>query len=596
MHAVTAGFIRGVAVLAVAPLVQGTTVAKATVVPEETALTLTLAPVGRVDGTITTIGVTLKLDGVKAAAGGPLLRLPLVTSNVDTVATAITGLTATDARGVLRLTARDVTLATQAARDAESGGPSREWVADRASVGTITVRYSVPANATLPPRGAAPPFAFIADGGGTSAAGHVFILLPPGSAKYRTTIDWDLRAAPKGARGVSSFGEGKVIAPDALSSSQIRMSFYMAGRIGTWPARVPATGFFGAWQGDPSFDANAVLAWTGTLYGRYSAFFGQKTPPPYGVFLRYNPINAGGGVGLYHSFVTTFGKGDGSDVGKLRITLAHEMFHTFQPFIEQPAGLESSWFGEGLAVFYAGRLAFRFGLIGPDDFIADVNSGAARYYTSSMATAPNSEVPKRFWADTRIRTLPYDRGMLYFVTVDEAVRKASNGTRSMDDLMLAMLALERGGKTTTNADWEALLRAELGDGAVADFRAFLGGRMPVPTSGAFGPCFRISTAMRRYEVGFDPALLAEPKRIVRGLVAGSAADKAGLRNGDEIVVPVPQDGIQGNQTQLLNLSIRRDGRVFPISYLPRGETVDTYQWARVAEVPTAACSLPGNAR
>jgi hypothetical protein len=64
-----------------------------------------------------------------------------------------------------------------------------------------------------------------------------------------------------------------------------------------------------------------------------------------------------------------------------------------------------------------------------------------------------------------------------------------------------------------------------------------------------------------------------------------------LRDGDEIVVPVPQDGIQGNQGERLKLTIRRDGRTFPIVYLPRGETVAAYQWQRRAGVPDAGCAL-----
>jgi membrane-associated protease RseP (regulator of RpoE activity) len=84
----------------------------------------------------------------------------------------------------------------------------------------------------------------------------------------------------------------------------------------------------------------------------------------------------------------------------------------------------------------------------------------------------------------------------------------------------------------------------------------------------------------------------EPSRIVRGLVSGSAAERAGLRNGDQIVKPVPQDGIQANQTEILHLEIKRDGKVFSLSYLPRGETVQAYQWERVAGVPDSDCLLP----
>ncbi len=547
------------------------------------ALTMTLAPVAAVNdpAKVGAVRITLRFEGLAPQRDQPLLRLPLLASNVDTVATIVSDITARDTKGPLRLTFRDVDLPESGMRDAVAGGPSREWIADRAVRGPVTIRYTVPAEATLPPRGPAPPFSFSADGGGVSAAGHIFLLLPPEDARYRATIDWDLSRAPSGSRGVSSLGEGRVTASEPMDGAQLRMTFFMAGRIGTWPATLPSGGFFGAWQGHPVFDAGKLLAWTGTLYDHYAAFFGQHRSPPYGVFLRYNPINAGGGVGLHRSFVTTFGKGHGSDVGRIRITLAHEMFHTFQPFIAQPAGLESSWFGEGLATFYQARLPFRFGLLTPDEFIADVNWTAARYYTSRMAEAPNSQVPLRFWADTRVRTLPYDRGMLYFVTIDDALRKASGGKISLDDLMLAMLATEKSGKVTTNADWEVLLTQHLGAKAVDDFRAFLNGRMPVPASDAFGPCFRrIQKPLRRYELGFLTDVLAEPKRVVRGLVKGSAADQAGLRDGDEIVDPVPQDSIQGEQAEMLILRIRREDRVFPITYLPRGETVDAYQWER----------------
>jgi predicted metalloprotease with PDZ domain len=144
----------------------------------------------------------------------------------------------------------------------------------------------------------------------------------------------------------------------------------------------------------------------------------------------------------------------------------------------------------------------------------------------------------------------------HFATIDDAVRKRTGGKRSLDDLMLAMLDKEKSTPSLSNADWEGLLQRELGSAAVEDFHRFLQGKMPLPASDAFGPCFaRTMRPMRRYEVGFDSAVPAETHRIVRGLVPGSEAEKAGLRNGDEIVVPVPQDGIQGNQGEWLKLTI-----------------------------------------
>ena len=80
-------------------------------------------------------------------------------------------------------------------------------------------------------------------------------------------------------------------------------------------------------------------------------------------------------------------------------------------------------------------------------------------------------------------------------------------------------------------------------------------------------------------------------RIVRGLVPGSAAAKAGLQEGDEIVAPVGLDVVQGKQDATLTLQIRRDGKTFPITYLPRGEVTEAYQWRRVTGVPAKKCGI-----
>jgi predicted metalloprotease with PDZ domain len=185
--------------------------------------------------------------------------------------------------------------------------------------------------------------------------------------------------------------------------------------------------------------------------------------------------------------------------------------------------------------------------------------------------------------------------MLFFAELDHAIRAKSAGRRSLDDLVLAMLARDKAKQPMTLAAWEELVAAELGEEAVARERAILAGQaVPLPSSEAFGPCFRRTTKpLRRFELGFDSAVLIEPKRIVRGLITGSAAATAGVQDGDEIVKPVPQDSIQGNQTATMTLELRRAGVTRTITYLPRGETVDAYQWERVANVPDSTCARAG---
>lgn len=546
------------------------------------AVILTPAPGEQAQG-IADIAVTMRLDDAPAP-DGVVASLPHVVTNVDTNALTLRQMQASDAAGPLRLTVRDVET---------PAGPSRQWIASRAIQGPVTLRFTAPAFAPAGTRGAAPPLELRNNAGAVSGNLGILLPLPEGHRRYRFSLNWALPQADGSLRGASSLGLGDRQATEPMSLADIRRVYVMAGRIGTFPASTAAaSGFFAAWQGQPGFGIAPLMAWTETLYGHYRKLFAVGEPQPYGVFMRMNPVNPGGGIGQYHSFVTTFGEQRGNDPEELKFTLAHEMFHTLQPYITDPEGLASSWFNEGLAVFYQRTLPLRFGMISPDAFLADLNFHAARLYTSIKADTPNDQIPARFWADTRVRTLPYDRGSMYLATIDRQMRRASNGRKSLDDLMLAMLALQKHGRKVSVDDWRALLRRELGEEAARGVDRALAGEIPLPESDAFGPCFRRTTTdLRRYDLGFAPESLVSSPRIIKGLVPGSAADKAGLREGDEILRPVGQDGLQGEQTGVLTLSIRRNGADQTISYVPRGKTVASWQWERVPGMADDRCAL-----
>jgi predicted metalloprotease with PDZ domain len=319
------------------------------------------------------------------------------------------------------------------------------------------------------------------------------------------------------------------------------------------------------------------------LHRFYGAFFGY-TPPSFGVFGRTNTKNPGSGIGLADSFAFTFNHT--STPAELRSLLAHEMLHSWvnslDASMDTAGGLDRSWFGEGLAVHYQRTLPYRAHMISSDDFLADLNETAGRYYTNARIATPNAEIPAGFWRDTRVRVLPYDRGSLYFETVDAQIRAASRGKRSLDGIVKAMLATRRAGKPMDEALYRQLLGAQLGAKGIAELDAMLAGGTVLPAFDAYGPEFRrVTRALRRFDLGFDPASLTARPRIVRGLIAGSQAQKAGLREGDEITNTFPQDKLQGDQSAYLVLEVKRAGQALQIRYQPRGETVQAYQWVRV---------------
>jgi len=550
--------------------------ASAAPVPQLT-ITLTPAAAGP-DGNIPYVDVRVVAPDMNVAAGEPLLHLPLVSSNVTTIAKTLQGLRATDSTGALSLTTRD---------DQPSGLMFfRHWYAGRAVAGTVTIRYRAPITNALNPGGAAPPLELRTEDGGFSAEASTFLVLPDSNSTYHVAIRWNFAALGPKAVGLST-DQGTDRPLNKVYDSGL---YVMGGQVHVYPSPMPAYGFMSAWQGKPPFDAVGLMRWTQALYGSYLRFFHAPPRRPYEVFLRRNLVNAGGGVEVGGSFVGTFDRQTREQDFKL--TLAHEMVHTFAYALDAPDGLLSSWYAEGLAVNYERVLPWRAHRISTADFLADLNRTAARYYTDQLNDTPNSQIPARFWADTRVRVLPYDRGSLYFAQVNAEMRRGTHGRRSLDDLLLAMIAKHRQGQVVSEATWVQVVGQALGSRGVTEFHAMMNGGLVVPPSDAFGPCFERTTApLRRYQLGFDSAVLMEPARIVRGLIAGSAAARAGLRNGDRIVKPVPQDEIQAEQSATLTLLIERDGRTFPITYLPRGETVPAYQWRRRPGVSDADCGL-----
>lgn len=553
-------------------------------------LTITLTPGAAPEGgNIPYVDVQVVAPDMEVAAGKPLLRLPLVSSNVASIADGLKDLTVTDSMGAVPLTARD---------EPPSGLTYfRHWYADRAVVGTVTIHYCASITNALNPRGAAPPLELRTEDGGFSGDASTFLVLPDSDRTYRIALRWNFAALGPKALGVSTLGAGDVGAAPTAQSTQRKLNavygsglYVMGGLVHVYPAPLPADGFMSAWQGSPPFDAAVLMRWTQSLYGSYLRFFRASPKQPYEIFLRRNLVNAGGGVEVGRSFVGTFDIH--TQAQDFKMTLAHEMVHTFVGALDQPQGLSSSWYAEGLAVYYERVLPWRAALISTADFLADLNKSAGRYYTDRLNDTPNSQIAARFWADTRVRVLPYDRGSLYFARLNAELRSSSHGRRSLDDLVMQMIDRRHQGLPVDESAWISLVRDALGARGVTQFRAMMDGKPVVPASSAFGPCFEREIApLRRYQLGFDSQLLTEPSRIVRGLIPGSAAARAGLRNGDRIVKPVPQDAIQADQSATLPLLIERNGRTFPISYLPRGAVVRAYQWRRRPGMSDRACGL-----
>jgi carboxypeptidase C (cathepsin A) len=523
---------------------------------------------------ITHMGVELELPSMdKRSEEAFTLRAPVIFAGVDGIADRVEGLRVTDEKGVVDL--------EQMEDKADAGGFIywRKWKAKRATVAPIKVKYRCALPERVPRLG--PPFDLRNNGGGISGAGYGFLALPEEPGLYDLHLRWDLRNMDPGSKGITSLGEGDFQTVCPLE--QVFSSYFMAGPLGRFPDKGDVNGFSSAWVGEPPFDAIEMMEWSSKACAALKKFFRDKSSDPYRFFMRIGPDNNGvGGAGLTNSFML-FVPVEQELTDGARGTIAHEMTHNWVGLIEGPPGA-TFWFSEGLVVHYTRLLMFRAGLFSLDEFLEDANATVVRYLTNPLRNLPNDRIEERFWQDRNAQVIPYDRGSLYFAHVDAKIRAASEGKRSLDDVILEMFDRRKNGEKLTKEMWLELLQKELGPSATEEFNSvIIRGEDFLPDSDAFGPLFnRVPVKLHVLELGFDErkTLYSRQKRVV-GLKKGSAAERAGLRNGDWILNTINMSKLRRNEELRLKLKVQRGDQRLEIEYLPRGEFMDGYKWIRI---------------
>jgi len=187
--------------------------------------------------------------------------------------------------------------------------------------------------------------------------------------------------------------------------------------------------------------------------------------------------------------------------------------------------------------------------------------------------------------DAAAQRQPYLRGHLLALRLDAAVRAASQGRRSLDDALRALLVADAGRPpAVSDSTIAAVVGREIG---VARVRAEIdaaraGGAMYVPPS-VVGACATARVEPRpRWEPGFDVDASLAARRL-QGVRAGSAAERAGLRDGMSIA---GASIWRGDATRSIELRVRADSAERQISYLPASD----------ATVPVQVIAVPPGCR
>ncbi len=329
------------------------------------------------------------------------------------------------------------------------------------------------------------------------------------------------------------------------------------------------------------------------------AFFDDRDRPPYLITLIPVGKSDGrshslGGTGLTNSFALFMQPGaklNQGPEGGMSVTwlLAHEMFHEWNGMTIRLAQPERRgyWFSEGFTDFYARRLLAGNGLLDDNAFIASWNRRLAEFATHPERSATAARIEEAFWSDRNVQSLPYMRGDVIALKVDYAIRSASHGQHSLDDLMRDLVRRSRQEKREfsvdellaeiehwSNAETAAEIRATALDGAQLD--------LPVDT---FGPDYQLLPAsIPCFELGIDFERTRAAKAIT-GLVPDSAAARAGLHEGDSLRGFSVALG-QADTPVVVSVS-DSSGTIREIKYLPQGNPCQGWRLERTPVAESA---------
>jgi predicted metalloprotease with PDZ domain len=316
-----------------------------------------------------------------------------------------------------------------------------------------------------------------------------------------------------------------------------------------------------------------------------------------------------GGAGFTSSFATF--NTPNIEPKDLEALLAHEYFHNWNPRkLGRMPAMERTmyWFSEGVTDYYTHLLRLRAGLLTLEAYVDQYNELLKATYMSPVRSAGEERISKDFWRDQNVQKLPYQRGALLATEWNAQIRQVSAGKLSIDNVMhdLADAAREARGSALTELTPQRLnsvLRPYTGSDALALIDKHIGqGVLIEPRENWFGPFIKLVWQdIPVWELGLDMNRLRNQK-IIAAVVPGSAAYRAGLRNGQQLLRRLPiliddtskyvemtvKDGDGERTIRYLPLSTSNIVRVpqfrVPAS-MSASEREQTLRWLGVAPVP-----------
>jgi len=368
--------------------------------------------------------------------------------------------------------------------------------------------------------------------------------------------------------------------------------------------------------GEGNYDLKKLAADTAKIVEEGYKIFGEL---PYNDYLFI--INLRGGGGLEHLNSTALQtdrfsfKPDARYKGFLGL-VAHELFHAWnvkriRPDVLGPFDYENEnytkllWVAEGLTAYYEGILLSRAGLITEKKFLDDkaaqikqLQETPGRFETSLEEASFDAWI-KYYRQDENAvnnQVSYYDKGEVVNMMLDIAIRTASNGAKSTDDVMRYLYSeFFKKGKNFSSEDFQKAAELMAGKSLNDFFDKYVRGTDEIDYSGIVsGIGLQLSAKESSSGKAYFGAELTQTgdRLTIRSIAAGTPAFEQGLNTGDQIIAV---DGYRASQTFLqtyignkkpndvIKLSVFRFDKLREITFTLGSDSRKEYSFIRVSE-------------
>ena len=275
----------------------------------------------------------------------------------------------------------------------------------------------------------------------------------------------------------------------------------------------------------------------------------------YTFFFHIGPYLETGGGGMEHSNCTAISAS--SEPGAIAIA-AHEFFHAWNVKRIRPQALEpvdytkeqytrALWFAEGVTSTYASFSLVRSGVWNARQFYGDLadqlqrlDSSPARKWQSVEESSLDAWLEKYDPYYSPDRSISYyNKGQILGVLLDIAIRDETDNKKSLDDVMRAMndQFAKRARFYNESADIRATIEQVTGKPFEEFFSRYVSGVDDLPDDDFLARAgLRLNrSSQTRADFGFGIGRGTGSGWVVSDVTAGSSAESAGLRRGDEIL-------------------------------------------------------------